>query len=114
MAGTISDGVNTFEVLEVTGYEASSETRNVYHSPAAVSLAGEGPRSGVLPLLFPSLTAAAAAWEILAAPSAFTFTYPELPALSMSFVRDGEMRLYVDRDVREKWHIDVGYREVEP
>lgn len=114
MAITITDGTNTIDVMEVTGYEATSQTKNVYHTPGAVSLAGEGPRAGTLPLVFPTLTDAAAAWEVLAAPEVFTFTYHDLTALTMTFVRDGEMTLRIDPQQRARWRIDLGYREVEP
>lgn len=114
MAIEISDGVTTIDVLEVVGYEASSETRNVYHSPAAVSVHGEGPRGGTLPLVFASLADAAAAWDVLAAPAVFTFSYHDLTALEMTFVRDGDMTLRIDPQQRARWRIDLGYREVEP
>ena len=112
MSATISNGVDSFTTLEVTDYEAVSQTLNVYHLPSHVSLQGEGPRSGSLPLLFSSLADAVTAWSILSGASVFTFSYPDLPALDMSFVRDGDMSLKIHPLLRNRWTIDVGYREV--
>lgn len=112
MSGTISNGVDSFTTLEITDYSAVSKTENVYHLPGQVSIQGEGPRSGSLPLVFASLSDALAAWAILAGPTSFTFAYPDLPSLDMTFVRDGEMRLRIHPQLRNRWLIDLGYREV--
>lgn len=111
---TISNGVDDFTPLAVTDYEASSDTRNVFHSPNWVTIDGEGPRSGILPCVFATLTAAAAAWEIMAGSTEFTFADPDLPALDMTFVRDGEMTLRIHPELRSHWILQIGYREVLP
>jgi hypothetical protein len=117
MTITISDGVDEFTPLLVTGYEAGSESGNIVHEIIGrpgdpdYSLGDESPRDGSLPMMFRTAADCAAAVAILSRPAIFTLVDDETPEVDMTFIRQGAMRRRRGR-TRGSWLLDVGFVEV--
>jgi hypothetical protein len=114
---TISNGSATITPTLILGYESDAESNNVVHkiigrADPDVSLAPDSPRSGTLELFFESYADAWEARGLHAAPAVWTLTDPDVPAVNMSYVRDGSMTISLDPDSRELWTLSVGYQEV--
>jgi hypothetical protein len=114
---TISNGTDTITPTLITGYESDTESNNVVHriigrADPDVSLSADSLRSGTLELFFESYAEVWEAKALHAAPSVFTLTDADVPAINMTYVRDGSMTIRLDPESLELWTLSVGYQEV--
>ncbi len=114
---TISDGDATFSPILLTGYEVTSETRNIAHriigrSSPDYSLGEDSTRSGTLQMLFADEEEAHSAAAILRATAVFTLTDDDTPEIDMAFIRQGTLRIRVT-ETRREWLLECGFQEVE-
>ena len=100
----------------ILGWESRRDSQNYIHSvvnnpDGYVSLVGDGPEYGTLPLFFTSMMAAINAHSFLGNQGIYQIVDTDRMALTMHFVRSGPMTLTQD-DTRAFWYLDVGYRRV--
>lgn len=115
----ISDGTTTITPTLVLGYEASTESRNVFHqiidrAAPDVSLSPDSLRNGRLQMFFDERTAAWEAHALHTQSAVFTLVDGDVPEANMSYVREGGMSITLDPQTRVRWLLNVGFQEVSP
>ncbi|MAT17189.1 MAG: hypothetical protein CMF56_01300 [Leifsonia sp.] len=116
MSGSLSDGTTTISPQLILGYDVTSENEGVLHrhldGTTSNSLQPDDPRSGELGLLFATEAAAQSAYEALRVPAVWVLTVADPAFVSMTFVRQGQMRIRLDPVGRRAWSLIVGFQEV--
>jgi len=122
MGTTIVAGLVTITPDLVLGYETSTDSQNIEHTPLGTTgatprrpsytLIGDTLRAGTIRLCFEIESDARAARSALTQALPFTLTSDELDDLGMTFIRDGAMTLALDDETFNAWTLDVDYREV--
>lgn len=116
---TITQGATTITPNLVLGYEAQSESRNVFHiilsAPSMdVSLAPAGMRSGELEMFFLRQEDAWAAHALHIGLGSFVLVDSDLPEINMTYVCDGSIKIALDDKTQKRWTLSVPFREVTP
>ncbi len=116
MSGSLSDGTTTISPQLILGYDVTSENEGVLHrhldGTTSNSLQPDDPRSGELGLLFATEAAAQSAYEALRVPAVWVLPVAAPAFVSMTFVRQGQMRIRLDPVGRRAWSLIVGFQEV--
>lgn len=103
----------------VDGYSSERETRNqvddiISTEWPSVILRPAKPRKGTLSMLCSSLADALAMEALHAAPAPLTLADTDLPALGMTYVADGSIKVELDDDTRDHWWVRVDFQEISP
>lgn len=119
MATTITSGATTITPALILGYDTDNAAQTVRHdivglATPSFTIAPDRARTGNLRCFFTSTAAAMAARTFLASKKVFVLASTEIPAIGMTFVRDGGMNLALDETTGTSWILTIGYQEVTP
>lgn len=114
---TITKGASTITPWLILGHEFASESNNQIHkiigaTSPSVTLRPDTLRTGTLSLVFETRAAAWTAFGILSTAGVFVLVDPDNPQAGMSFVREGSMKIALDRATLRRWTLDVGFQQV--
>jgi len=117
MTTTITSGATTITPTLVLGYDAETKSGNTIHellgsAEPAVTFGTESLRIGSLEMFFLTRAAAWAAQAFLKSLVVFTLASTDESVIGMKFVREGEMKIGIDRETFTKWVVTFSYREV--
>ncbi|GAA2951560.1 hypothetical protein [Microbacterium schleiferi] len=117
---TAQDGTgDSTTPASVDGFERVARSGNVVHEliapgEIAVTLLGDLPPTGTLPLVYATDAAAEAARLLLGRATSFALVSDTRPIVNLTFVRQGHLTAALHDQVRGVWVLSVGYQEIVP
>jgi len=118
MPTIFTKGTTTVVPLLITGYSSTKTSRNTIHNIIGTALpdvtfAPAGLRTGSFELVFSTLAEARTAEDIFSTVGTVIFSDTDLPALNMTFVTNGDIKVELDSGTRAKWLVSVDFQEVQ-
>lgn len=117
MTTTLTQGAQTVIPVQVLGYSATRQARNLTHniigqSAPAVTFKPAGLRTGTLKLLVLKLADALAAENLHTGTGICHLVDTDLPLLGMNYVATGSVVVELDEDTRSLWTVSIDFEEV--
>lgn len=122
MVDQILHGSTTITPTLILDFESTSQSRNVVHvipgrTHPDITFRPGNLRTGTLRMMFAAIDAqedSKACEDVHRTGGVFTLTSTDLDSIQMSYVVDGTIRRFLNKELPDTWVVEVDYQEVIP